>query len=152
MPGIKAMGRGSHARKRVNRFGFPVGCLGSGKSVRGFLTGGIVRATVPSGKRQGVHAGRVAVRASGSFNVQAAGGTVQGVPHRHCRIIRRGDGYGCRPGTSSRQGETATMRETRDPAFLPALKDGGSCGVDRRRVRAAASPRETTLSYDPARS
>ncbi len=130
VPGIKATGRGPHARTRANRIGFPVGHLMARKSVRGFRTGGIVRATVPPGRRQGVHAGRVAVRANGSFNVQAAGGTVQGVPHRRCRIIRRGDGCGCRLGTSPRQGETATMRETRDPAFLPALKDGDSSGAD----------------------
>ena len=73
--------------------GFPVGHLMAGTSVRGFRTGDIVRAVVPSGKRRGVHSGRVAVRASGSFNVQTAGGTVQGVSHRHCRIVQRGDGY-----------------------------------------------------------
>ncbi len=39
VPGIRAMGRGPHARTRVNRFGFPVGCPGSRKSVRGFRTG-----------------------------------------------------------------------------------------------------------------
>ena len=112
VPGIRAMGRGPHARTRVNRFGFPVEYLSSQKSVRRFRTGDIVRA-------------------SGSFNARAAGGTVQGVPLRHCRIIQRGDGYGCHLDTSSRQGETATMHETRDPAFLPALKDGVSCGVNR---------------------
>ncbi len=101
------------------------------KSAKGCRTGGIVRVSVPSGRRQGVHAGRVAVRATGSFNVRAAGGAVQGVPHRHCRIIRRGNGCGCHLDTSSRQGETATMHETRDPAFLPALKDGFSCGENR---------------------
>ena len=42
--------------------------------MRGFRTGDIVRATVPSGKKRGVHVGRVAVRRTGSFNVQTAKG------------------------------------------------------------------------------
>ncbi len=128
--GIKATGRGSHARTRVNRFGFPVGYLMAKKSVKGFRTGDIVRATVPTGKRQGVHVGRVAVRASGSFNVQTAGGTVQGVSHRHCRIVQRGDGYGYALDTF-RKKEKVPMHGTRDIAFLPAPKDGVSCELDR---------------------
>ena len=125
--GIRTMGRGSCARTRVDRSGFPAGHLMAGKSVRGFRTGDIVRAVVPSGKRQGVHSGRVAVRASGPFSVQTSGGTVQGVSHRNCRVVQRGDG--CRLDTTWK--ETATMHGTRDPAFLPARKDRVSRGVDR---------------------
>ena len=124
---IRAMGRGAYARTRVDRSGFPVGYLMAEKSVRGFRTGDIVRATVPSGKRRGVHVGRVAVRRTGSFNVQTAQGTVQGISHRHCRVVQRGDGYGYHVDTS-RMKEPATMHGTREPAFLPALKDGVSCG------------------------
>ena len=127
---IRAMGRGSHARTRVDRSGFPVGYLMAEKSVRGFRTGDIVRATVPSGKKRGVHVGRVAVRRTGSFNVQTAEGTVQGISHRHCRVVQRGDGYGYHVDTS-RMKETATMHGTREPAFLPALKDGVSSGMIR---------------------
>ncbi len=127
---IRAMGRGSYARTRVDRSGFPVGYLMAEKSVRGFRTGDIVRATVPSGKKRGVHVGRVAVRRTGSFNVQTAQGTVQGISHRHCRVVQRGDGYGYHVDTS-RMKETATMHGTREPAFLPALKDGVSCGMIR---------------------
>lgn len=35
-----------------------------------------------------------ALQASGSFNIQTAAGVVQGIGHRHCRILQRGDGYG----------------------------------------------------------
>lgn len=80
--------------------------------------------------RQGVHVGRVAVQVSGSFNVLTAGGKVQGVSHRLCRIVQRGDGCECRLDMS-RKKETAAMQGTRDPAFLPVLKDGVSCGVAR---------------------
>ena len=127
---IRAMGRGSYARTRVNRFGFPVGYLMAAKSVKGFRTGDIVRATVPSGKRRGVHVGRVAVRRTGSFNVQTAQGTVQGISHRHCRVVQRADGYGYVLETSRKE-EKTTMHGTREPAFLPALKDGVSCGMIR---------------------
>ena len=127
---IRAMGRGAYARTRVDRSGFPVGYLMAEKSVRGFRTGDIVRATVPSGKRGGVHTGRVAVRRTGSFNVQTARGTVQGISHRHCRVVQRADGYGYHIDPS-RMKETATMHGTREPAFLPALKDGVSCGMVR---------------------
>ena len=127
---IRAMGRGAYARTRVNRHGFPVGYLVAAKSVRGFRTGDIVRATVPSGKRKGVHAGRVAVRRTGSFNIQTAQGTVQGISHRHYRLVQRADGYGYALGTSLKE-EMTTMHATREPAFLPALKDGVSCGMIR---------------------
>ncbi len=125
---IRAMGRGAYARTRVNRSGFPVGHLMAAKSVRGFRTGDIVRATVPSGKRRGVHVGRVAVRRTGSFNVRTAHGTVQGISHRHCRVVQRADGYGYVLETPWKE-ETTTMHGTREPAFLPAPKDGVSCGM-----------------------
>ena len=125
---IRAMGRGSHARTRVNRFGFPVGHLMAEKSVKGFRTGDVVRATVPSGKRRGVHVGRVAVRRTGAFNVRTAQGTVQGISHRRCRAVQRADGCGHVLETSRKE-ETATMHGTPEPAFLPALKDGESCGM-----------------------
>ena len=40
------------------------------------------------------HLGRVAVRASRRFNIQAASGLAQGIGPSHCRILQRGDGYG----------------------------------------------------------
>ncbi|MCW8959237.1 MAG: HNH endonuclease, partial [Gammaproteobacteria bacterium] len=76
------------------RHGFPRGYLARSKQVQGFQTGDHVRAVVPSGKKVGTYTGRVAVRASGSFNIQTAQGVVQGISHRHCRLIQRNDGYG----------------------------------------------------------
>ena len=63
------------------------------KSVHGFQTGDIVQAQVPSGRHKGNHRGRVAIRATGSFNIQTPKGLIQGVSHRRCRIIWRADGY-----------------------------------------------------------
>jgi hypothetical protein len=48
------------------------------------------------GKKTGTYLGRVAVRASGSFNVQTPTGVVQGINVRHCRLVHRSDGYSYR--------------------------------------------------------
>jgi 5-methylcytosine-specific restriction endonuclease McrA len=90
---IKAMGRGSRQRSRLTKYGFPRGMLSPAKVHFGFRTGDIVKASVPCGKRQGSYTGRVAVRASGSFNIQTSAGTVQGISHRFCSLIQRGNGY-----------------------------------------------------------
>jgi hypothetical protein len=63
------------------------------KQFFGFATGDLVRAVVPTGKKQGTHTGRVAVRATGSFNITTAQGTVQGVNRKHVRLLQRADGY-----------------------------------------------------------
>jgi 5-methylcytosine-specific restriction endonuclease McrA len=114
---IKAMGRGSYQRTRVTADGFPRGHLMRTKSVHGFQTGDIVRADVPKGKRMGVHVGRVAVRANGNFNIQTVSGTVTDIPHRHCRVIHRVDGY------AYAQTDGSVLRAGRS-RFLPDLKDG----------------------------
>ncbi len=107
---LKATGRGSYQRTRLDRYGFPRGYLMREKSVRGFQTGDLVVATVTTGKKIGVHAGRVAVRKTGSFNIQTAQGVVQGICHKHCRLIQRNDGY----GYFFHGGKTTAL-----PAFLP---------------------------------
>lgn len=91
---IQCTGRGSYQRTRLNRFGFPRGYLMRQKAVHIFQTGDQVKAIVPTGKKQGIHVGRVAVRASGSFNIQTKDGLVQGISHKHCKLIQRGSGYG----------------------------------------------------------
>jgi len=91
---VKCTGRGSHQRTRLDSFGFPRGYLMREKSIRGFRTGDMVVATVASGKKAGVHTGRVAIRKTGSFNIQTREGVIQGVGHKHCKVIARGDGYG----------------------------------------------------------
>jgi len=93
---IKCAGRGSYQRTRLNKFGFKRGFLMRTKSVNGFRTGDLVQATVPaSSKKVGAYTGRVAVRATGSFNIQMGGSAVvQGISHKHCRLLQRGVGYG----------------------------------------------------------
>ena len=95
---LKATGRGSYQRTRLDKFGFPRGYLLRTKRVHGFGTGDLVRAEVPSGLKTGTHTGQVAIRASGSFNIQSyqdgKSVVVQGISHKHCRVIQRFDGYG----------------------------------------------------------
>jgi len=91
---IKATGRGSYQRTRLDAFGFPRGFLTRTKSHFGFMTGDLVKATVTKGKKIGVYVGRVAVRSSGSFNIQRPGSVIQGLSYKACRCLQRGDGYG----------------------------------------------------------
>jgi len=90
---IKATGRGAYQRTRLNAYGFPRGYLTRSKRIKGFQTGDMVRAVVPTGKKAGTHIGRVAVRATGSFNIQTLTGVVQGVNAKCCTALSRADGY-----------------------------------------------------------
>jgi hypothetical protein len=92
---IKAMGRGAYQRARLDQSGFPRGYLMRQKRVAGFQTGDMVRAVVLTGKHAGAHIGRVAVRASKSFNIQTKSGTMQGISAMRCVMLSRADGYGC---------------------------------------------------------
>ncbi|MFL1376953.1 MULTISPECIES: RNA-guided endonuclease IscB [unclassified Nocardiopsis] len=91
--GVGCAGRGSYARTRPDRHGFPRLRLPRTKRFFSFATGDLVRAAVPAGKKAGTHTGRVAVRASGSFNITTTQGTVQGIGHRYVRLLQRADGY-----------------------------------------------------------
>jgi 5-methylcytosine-specific restriction endonuclease McrA len=91
---IKATGRGAYQRTRLDKYGFPRGYLMRQKSVNGFMTGDMVRATVTAGQKTGSYVGRVAVRASGSFNIQTGKEVVQGISYRYCTMVQRADGYG----------------------------------------------------------
>ena len=90
---VKATGRGSYQRTRLTAYGFPRGYLMRQKAIHGFRTGDLVRAVVPTGKKAGIHIGRVAIRATGSFDIQTLNGVVQGIAYRNCRLLMRGDGY-----------------------------------------------------------
>lgn len=90
---FKAQGRGSRFMVRVDKYGFPRQSAKSSKQVHGFQTGDLVKAVVPDGKKAGTHTGRVAVRDNGYFNITTKTGTIQGVSHKHCKSIQKGDGY-----------------------------------------------------------
>ena len=90
---VKCQSRGSYQRTRLNKYGFPRGYLMRQKSVFGFKTGDMAKATVTSGKKQGVYIGKVSVRKTGSFNITTKNETVQGISHKYCELIQRGQGF-----------------------------------------------------------
>ena len=90
---ISAKGRGSRQMCSMNKFGFPRTSAKASKSVKGFQTGDMVKAIVPFGSKAGEYLGKVAVRSSGSFNIQTKTQVVQGIGYRYCHIIQRSDGY-----------------------------------------------------------
>jgi hypothetical protein len=67
------------------------------KSVHGFEIGDQGKAVVPKGNKQGTYIGRVAERETGSLNLKTSTATVEGINHKHCHLIQRGDGYGLSP-------------------------------------------------------
>jgi hypothetical protein len=77
----------------MDRYGFPRTSAKRFKRVKGFQTGDMVKAVVPTGKKAGVYIGRVAVRTSGSFNITTEKGTVQGISYKYRRLLQRIDGY-----------------------------------------------------------
>ena len=94
----KSAGHGSRQMCRMDRFGFPRTSAKGPRVVKGFRTGDMVRAVVPSGAREGTYTGRVAVRTKGSFNIATALGVVTDISHKHCFVIHRADGYNYKGG------------------------------------------------------
>jgi 5-methylcytosine-specific restriction endonuclease McrA len=91
---ITAMGRHSRRMCRTNASGFPDKPPKATSAVAGMRTGDLVRAIVPPPSvKAGVYVGRLAVRASGSYNLKTSAGVVQGIHIRSCRPLQRGDGY-----------------------------------------------------------
>ncbi|MCL5995653.1 MAG: RNA-guided endonuclease IscB [Chloroflexi bacterium] len=90
---IRSQGHGSRQMCRMDRFGFPRTSAKQSRFVHGFQTGDLVTAVVPSGRKAGAHAGRVAVRTSGYFNIQTPMGVIQGISWRWCNLLHRSDGY-----------------------------------------------------------
>ena len=103
-----AMGRGSYARTRPDKYGFPRLHLPRTKVHHGFATGDLVRAVVPCGKKAGTYVGRVAVRSRPSFYVSGVGD----VHPKYLRLLQRSDGWNW------------GIVEERMPLLLPALTDG----------------------------
>src|SRR5207244_7632242 len=83
---ITATGSGCRQMCSMDKRGFPRTGPKQAKRVKGFQTGDLVRAHVPSGKYAGIHIGRVLVRATGSFDVRTAHGRVQGIDRKSTRL------------------------------------------------------------------
>lgn len=90
---IAAKGHGTRQQCRTDKFGFPARYCSRAKFHKGFQTGDIVKAVVTSGKKTGTYVGRVATRATGSFNISTTDRLVQGISHKYCTHIHKKDGY-----------------------------------------------------------
>jgi 5-methylcytosine-specific restriction endonuclease McrA len=90
---IKAAGHGSRQMCRMDRYGFPRTSKKAGNKFFGYSTGDIVKAVVRTGKKVGTYLGKVAVRASGYFNIVTKEGTIQGISQKYCTIVHLRDGY-----------------------------------------------------------
>lgn len=127
---VKCTGRGSRCKTRLNKYGFPRAYLTRTKTAFGFRTGDMVAATVPGGKNKGHYTGRVAIRMTGNFNIQsgiAGAPAVQGISHKHCRVLQRADGYGyVWQKAQIEQPKARATTASRSVPFLTALKDGVS--------------------------
>ena len=91
---IKATGHGSRQSCRTDKSGFPNRHCSRTKVHFGFQTGDIVKAVVKKGKKVGEYVGRIATRATGSFNISTKIGLVQGISYKLCKLIHAKDGYG----------------------------------------------------------
>ena len=63
------------------------------KSVKGFQTGDIVKAVVPSGLKRGEYFGRVIIKSSGYFKINTEDALIESIGYKYCRIVQRNDGY-----------------------------------------------------------
>ena len=85
---ITAVGHGSRQMCGTDAFGFPHRHRGRTATFRGFATGDMVRALIPTGKHAGRHTGRITIRQRASFRLHGFD-----VHPRYLVIIHRKDGY-----------------------------------------------------------
>jgi len=90
---ITAQGHGRRQMCLMGKRGFPRSGPKVAKYVKGFQTGDMTRAVVTEGTRVGTYVGRVAVRATGSFNITTKQTTIEGINHRYCTFLHKCDGY-----------------------------------------------------------
>jgi 5-methylcytosine-specific restriction endonuclease McrA len=95
---ITAHGHGCRQMCLMDRFGFPRTSAKDATFVKGFQTGDTVKAIVTKGAKVGTYIGRVAVRATGSFDITTKHGKVAGIGYRSCRVLHKRDGYSYRQG------------------------------------------------------
>jgi 5-methylcytosine-specific restriction endonuclease McrA len=90
---ITAQGHGSRQITNVDRDGFPKGKPKQGGRVKGFRTGDMVKAIIPTGARAGTYMGRVLVRSRGSFDIVTKTTRVTDISYKYCRVVQRSEGY-----------------------------------------------------------
>ncbi len=92
---IKAMGHGRRQMCVPDKYGFPKQHKARQKSFMGYQTGDIVKASIPQGKYQGTHEGRIAIRFRPSFRLNGFD-----VAPKYLTRLHRNDGYSYEKGGS----------------------------------------------------
>ena len=101
----------------VDENGFTYGNPKQAGRKKGFKTGDIVKAIVTEGKYIGVYTGRIAARATGSFNLTTRCRTIQGIGYQYCRALHRSDGY------SYQRGATLALSQPEAETVLASPED-----------------------------
>ncbi|MBD2683479.1 MULTISPECIES: RNA-guided endonuclease IscB [Nostoc] len=89
---ISAKGHGTRQRCCPDKFGFPKAHAPSSKYFRGFTTGDIVKANIPTGKFAGIYTGRIAIRFRPSFVLHTLEQKFDVHP-KYLKTIHKADGY-----------------------------------------------------------
>ena len=87
---VKCRGRGTYARTRTDKYGFPRLHASRSKTAFGFQTGDLVRVMRPKDKTPRV--GRITIRQSGSFTIDF-GAMLKTAMWKHCIKLQSADGY-----------------------------------------------------------
>jgi 5-methylcytosine-specific restriction endonuclease McrA len=90
---IRATGHGTRQMCGTDKYGFPKRHRSRQVKHFGFQTGDFIKAIVTKGKKLGAYSGRVACRATGSFDIMTKGGRISGVSHKYCIGVHHKDGY-----------------------------------------------------------
>ena len=93
---IKAMGHGCRQMCLMSKYGFP--CAKPKvrqKSYMGYVTGDMVKASIPRGKYKGIHEGRISIRFRPSFELNGFD-----VHPKYLKTVHRNDGYKYEKGLS----------------------------------------------------
>ncbi len=94
---ITATGHGRRQLCLMDEHGFPRTKPKQKQFKHGFRTGDMVRAVVPAHlNNPGIHVGRMAANAKGSFTIVTAKGKVTDIGKKYCQVLQKADGYGYR--------------------------------------------------------
>jgi 5-methylcytosine-specific restriction endonuclease McrA len=90
--GIKCTGRGSYARTRLDKYGFPRLYFPKEKKVFGFQTGDIIKTIICINSVFKSIIGKIAVRSSGYFNL-LYNKKLLSIKWNQCKLVQKADGY-----------------------------------------------------------
>lgn len=91
---VQAKGRGSRLRGNLNKCGIIVTKYKTrSKTCKGFMSGDIVKASVPKGIHKGEYVGRITIRQSGNFGLVDTDGERHDISFKYMTVLQKADGY-----------------------------------------------------------